>query len=169
MQFPQEFSFAGHGTIRFIAASDLPALEWHGQADLRQFYHQLYDHHCNGTSTALIADINGFPAGQILIHWSGKPAHLDFPDQQSLRVHPAFRGVGLGSRLIRASEGFVASRGYANVGLSVNVANENARRLYERLGYNTLSTPYEDQWRYINAAGEEVVVTETVLDMVKAL
>jgi len=169
MDFPVEFSFTGHGTIRLLSHVDLRCLEWHGGLDLRSFYDHLWESHASGLCTVLVADISGYAAGQIVIHWAGKPAHLDFPDQQSLRVHPAFRGLGLGTRLIEASESYVRTKGFARVGLSVGVHNHGAKRLYQRLGYEAITGPYEDRWSYTDALGRSVLVTETVFDMVKIL
>lgn len=169
MTLPVPFPFSGQFSIRLLANADIPLLEWHGGADLRTFYHDLWQFHQTGEATVLIADLNGFPAGQIVIHWSGKPAHLDFPDQQSLRVHPMLRGFGVGSRLIETSEQFVAGRGYKSVGLSVSVENHAARRLYERLGYGVIGESYEDRWSFVNARGETVEIQEIVVDLVKKL
>jgi ribosomal-protein-alanine N-acetyltransferase len=53
---------------------------------------------------------------------------------QTLCVAPGFRGRGIGSRLVRFAEERVF-RESPNVFLCVSSFNSNARRLYERLGY----------------------------------
>jgi GNAT superfamily N-acetyltransferase len=166
---PADFDFLGRGHVRLVDETDIRLLEWHGGPDLRSFYDKLWEGHQTGELTVLIADVNQYPVGQIVIHWSGKPAHSEFPDQQSLRVHPAFRGFGLGTCLIKASERLVAAQGYSHVGLSVGVENHKARRLYERLGYSVIGTEYEDVWSYTDFAGVEIVLREMVLDLVKKL
>ena len=90
--------------IRPASEPDLLPLEWHGGPDLRSFYEEVWDKHQQQELLYLIADFNGYPIGQVLLIWSGKPSHPHFPDVQSLRVHPAFRGMGVGSRLIEAAE-----------------------------------------------------------------
>lgn len=166
---PAAFQVAEIGHIRLLLPSDLRELEWHGGPDLRSFYEEMWRLHERGEATVLVAEFNRYPVGQLVIHWSGKPGHLGFPDQQSLRVHPAFRGMGLGTALIEASEYTVRQAGHAKIGLSVNVLNDKARKLYERLGYTVIGEAYEDKWSYVDAAGAEIVCTETVLDMVKPL
>jgi ribosomal protein S18 acetylase RimI-like enzyme len=156
-----------HGTIRPARVSDLPSLEWHGGPDLRSFYQKSWQAHQNGTSTLLVADWNDFPVGQVVVVWGGKANHPYFPDLQSLRVHPAFRGQKIGSCLLEAAEKLSAARGHHRVGLSVGIDNPQAQRLYERLGYERLGEPYDDSWSYDDAQGREVVQIERVIDLVK--
>lgn len=169
VHFPDEFNFSARAQLRPLEFRDLSPLEWKGGPDLRSFYEAMWRDHCDNLVTVVVLDVGAFPCGQVVIRWSGKPNHLDFPDLQSLRVHPAFQGLGFGSRLIKCSEGLVSKRGYRNVGLSVGVENHSARRLYERLGYRTSGTPYDDHWSFTNAQGETVELSEHVIDMVKAL
>lgn len=163
------FSFAGQGTIRPARAADIRALEWHGGPDLRSWYEACWRDHQSGALTLLVADLSGFPIGQIVVVWNGKPSHPHFPDLQSLRVHPAFRGGGIGSTLLEAAETLVAKRGFPQSGLSVNLDNPHARRLYERLGYRATGAVYDEKWSYRDAHGNLVELTERVADLVKDL
>ena len=175
---------ANHGSEETILAFDLPlatvrlralresdnlALEWHGGADLRSFYEAQYWAHSSGEAFVVVADFNDVPIGQAAIYWHGKLSHPDIPDLQSVRVHPAFQGQGIGTRLFEAAEMVVRARGLRHLSLSVGADNPGARRLYERLGFRVTSEPYQDAWQYVNARGEIVPVTETVLDMIKEL
>ena len=45
------------------------------------------------------------------------------------------RGQGIGTAVMTAAERFVACRGHTCVSLSYGIANDAARRFYERLGY----------------------------------
>ena len=155
--------------VRAAKERDLQLLEWHGGRDLRSFYEEVWEKHGERELLYLIADFNGFPIGQILVIWSGKPSHPHFPDVQSLRVHPAFRGLGIGSRLIEAAEQSAREAGYAELGLSVSVENPHAHRLYERCGYAVRGEPYLDEWSYCNAREQTVTLSETVVDLVKQL
>ena len=167
MVFP--FSLTAQGAVRAAQAADLPHLEWHGGADLRSFYHAAWQGHQSGEMTFLVADLGGFPIGQVVILWDGKLSHPHFPDLQSLRVHPAFRGLGIGSRLIEAAEKVCAERGFARIGLSVGVDNPRARKLYEKLGYQSQEMIYDEEWSYIDQNGREIHVVERVLDLAKDL
>lgn len=155
--------------IRALQKEDGLKLEWQGGPDLRNFYERQWTAHEMGEAFVLIADFNGFPIGQAALWWEGKPAHPGIPDLQSLRVHPIFQGQGIGTQLLDAGAQVVKQRGFKQIGLSVNPDNLRAHHLYERCGYRVMSEPYEDQWQYTNAAGETVVVTEVILDMVKDL
>jgi len=155
--------------IRWAHEKDLLSLEWHGGRDLRSFYQEVWEKHGAQELLYLVADFNGYPIGQVLIIWSGKPSHPDFPDVQSLRVHPAFRGLGVGSRLIEAAENCARENGCKQLGLSVSIENPKARRLYERCGYVVRGAPYLDEWSYCNAREEAVTLSETVIDLVKNL
>ena len=155
--------------VRSACEKDLRPLEWHGGRDLRSFYEEVWEKHGAGELLYLVADFNGFPIGQILILWSGKPSHPHFPDVQSLRVHPAFRGMGVGSRLLEAAEACARENGCIQLGLSVSVENPKAHRLYERCGYVVRGEAYLDEWSYCNAREQKVTLSEVVIDLVKQL
>ena len=55
-------------------------------------------------------------------------------------VDPAARGEGVGSRLLEAIVQEAAARGYGEVRLDVIDGNERARALYERRGFEAIST-----------------------------
>jgi ribosomal protein S18 acetylase RimI-like enzyme len=154
-------------TVRELREADTRALEWQGGADLRSWYEEQWAQHRSGASCVLVADFNGFPIGQVAIQWEGKPTHPHIPDLQSFRVFPAFRGMGIGSRLLQASEYTVQARGFAQVSLAVTPHNTAARRLYERRGYHVVGDVYNFIWHYTDARGQTVRVEETVIDMVK--
>ena len=155
--------------VRDLHAADATHLEWHGGADLHDWYRSQWDNHESGDVRVLIADFNGFPIGQAAIHWQGKPTHPSIPDLQSLRVMKAFRGLGLGTLLLDCAENLVAQSGHTQISLAVGVKNPRARALYERLSYNVIGEPYDDEWSYRNARGETCTACETVFDMVKNL
>lgn len=156
-------------SIRDLRETDLRALEWQGGSDLRGFYEDLWRGHDASEIQVLVADYNAFPIGLCVIHWPGKPTQPGVPDIQSLRVHPVFRGLSIGSQLIATAEALVRQSGHGRVGLSVGLKNPKAKRLYERHGYRTEGVPYCDVWFYTDARGQSVRVEEDVLDLVKDL
>lgn len=167
---PRRFDLSPtQGEIRPARETDLLDLEWHGGADLRGFYREAWDNHNAGAITMLVADFNDFPIGLALIYWRGKTNHPHIPDLQSLRVMPLFRGMGIGSFLLREVEEQVRASGHEQVSLSVGVDNPRARTLYERQEYCSLGESYQFSWHYQNAAGREIQVEETVTDMIKNL
>ena len=155
--------------VRPLRALDVPHLEWHGGADWRCFYEQTSALHYAGDVLYLVADINGFPAAQIILYWRGKDAHPHIPDIQSFRVHPMLRGQGVGSELLRVAERVAQQYGRTQVSLSVALDNPKARRLYERCGYRVVGESYETGWETVDARGEPLRFRETILDMVKEL
>jgi ribosomal protein S18 acetylase RimI-like enzyme len=54
---------------------------------------------------------------------------------ENLYVDPAKRGVGIGADLLTAAETALEERGCSVVSLDVLAGNEDARRFYERHGY----------------------------------
>ena len=64
-------------------------------------------------------------------------------------VDPAARGAGVGSHLLEAIVAEAASRGYGEVRLDVIDSNERARALYERRGFEAVSTQSTGFARYI--------------------
>ncbi len=56
---------------------------------------------------------------------------------QTVCIHPAHRGSGLGSRLVALAEQRILSE-VPNVFMCVSSFNHDARRLYERLGYHVV-------------------------------
>ncbi len=101
--------------------------------------------------------------------FTGKPTHPHIPDLQSLRVLGAFGGISIGSRLLECAERVVAERGFHQITLAVGTQNPRARALYERLGYHAIGEPYDDEWHYTDARGEDCAACEVVIDMVKSL
>jgi ribosomal protein S18 acetylase RimI-like enzyme len=73
--------------------------------------------------------------------------HLDFQARAdegvavlvAASVTPPLRGVGVGTELMRAAETFACARSCDAIVLGVEDSNPSARRLYERLGYRTVS------------------------------
>lgn len=58
----------------------------------------------------------------------------------SIVVHPAMRGKGIGTRLLEAVFDFARAKGFGSVRLEVVDTNPDARRLYERMGFVATKT-----------------------------
>ena len=83
----------------------------------------------------LIAEIDGVFAGLCLSFpsfstWYGRPGVY----VQDLYVEPAFRGQGVGERLLRHLAAETRDKGGVYLRLSVDAANASAQRFYERMG-----------------------------------
>jgi GNAT superfamily N-acetyltransferase len=72
-----------------------------------------------------------------------------FPEMNALEARPS--GQGAGTALIAGAEQTAAASGAAMIGLAVEVSNNGAYRLYQRLGYcdwgHGLVTDYWDETR----------------------
>jgi ribosomal protein S18 acetylase RimI-like enzyme len=83
-------------------------------------------------------------------------AHLEFEERAGDRtavliaafVAQALRGRGIGTELMRRAEETVCSRGFTTIVLGVEDSNPGARRLYERLGYEVVSS---GDFQYVGA------------------
>jgi len=59
---------------------------------------------------------------------------------ESIVVHPAMRGQGIGTRLLKAVFEFARAKGFGSARLEVVDTNPDARRLYERMGFVATAT-----------------------------
>ena len=59
---------------------------------------------------------------------------------ETLVVHPSFRGMGIGTKLLQHAETVAANLGKRRLTLGVIDENDGARRLYERCGYRLTKT-----------------------------
>jgi ribosomal-protein-alanine N-acetyltransferase len=74
----------------------------------------------------------------------------------TIAVHPDYRGLGIGGRLMQISE---ERCGMPRMRLSVRASNRTAQKLYQGRGY----VQY-DVWPSYYAGGEDAIVMEKLLD-----
>jgi ribosomal protein S18 acetylase RimI-like enzyme len=152
--------------IRPLEEKDLPALEWDGAfLHFRRLFRQAYEDMRLGTRFLLVMEDrkSGEMVGQVFIQWNSSDSR--FADGRSrgylyaLRIKPAFRERGLGTRLIRAAEEELRRRGMNTASIGVEKDNLRARALYERQGYRVIA---EDpgHWFYTDHEGRVCEVTE---------
>jgi len=122
-------------TIRPARHEDLPTLEWYGlHTPHREIIAGAFRLQERGDGAMLLADVNGFPVGQICIDFLRKrPSGR--ATLWALRVFQPFRGIGIGVRLVRAAERVVIQRGVPFAELGVDRDNVGVLPFYERLGY----------------------------------
>jgi ribosomal protein S18 acetylase RimI-like enzyme len=127
-------------TIRLCVETDLPHLEWFGLfTPHRGIIRSAFDGQMRGDTAMLVADINGFPAGQVWIDFRKRRAE-GRALLWAVRVMPPFQRAGLGARLIGAAERLIHSRDVPAAEAGVERDNAVARRFYERLGYRLAGT-----------------------------
>jgi ribosomal protein S18 acetylase RimI-like enzyme len=125
----------GHGT----AASSVGSLRPADEANLREAFDRLYAIVESQSHLTLIAERNGERVGFLFL--------LDnLPDEVTLltgafvaymAVQEGSRRAGAGAALLAAAENEARRRGLPYMALMVSEANEPARLLYDRNGYQT--------------------------------
>lgn len=81
----------------------------------------------------LVAEEQDRVVGVIMGAWDGRRGYL-----HHLAVDSAYRGRGIGSALVAEVERLLRDRGCLKVNLLVSEGNLDARRLYQRLGYQEM-------------------------------
>jgi len=131
-------------TIRVASATDLELLrtmrdEFQRELDKPTFFQEPWETVAEEVAdtirdgVALIAEDDGRPVGYALasvVPQTPIRGHL-----YDLFVSPAARGRGVGRELIDAVAQQLQQRGVSHLSLDVALANDGARRLYDRLGF----------------------------------
>ena len=97
--------------------------------------------------------------GEGLLGYAGLDHGGDVADVMTVAVAPRARGRGLGGLLLAELERRAAARGAASVMLEVRADNGPARALYERAGYQVLST----RRRYYQPGDVDAIVMRKLL------
>lgn len=87
----------------------------------------------NPLSLWLVAEENGRVCGYV-----GSQTVLDESDMMNVAVDPGFRRQGIARALIETLIAELSKMGSRCLRLEVRVSNENARALYERMGFRQL-------------------------------
>lgn len=131
--------------IRPARPDDLAALTQ--ELGQRPFFANRIAKQESGLGVLLTAWRTGKPIGDVYL-WL-EPAeepeirlHLpDTPLLTHLEIQAAHRSQGFGRLLIAAAEQWLTERGHHGVALAVEVTNEGAAKLYDRLGYQEWPYP----------------------------
>lgn len=170
----QEPPWLAHVQIRPITKHDLPTLEWEGEyTRFRRIYKEVYRRAKSGQALMWGIDLARVGLiGQAFVQLESRTKELADGGWRgyvhSFRVRPAYRGFGLGTRLMNVIEADLIRRGYGEVCLNVARENQGALRLYQRLGYAILK---EDpgRWKYYDEKNILREVIEPGYRMLKKL
>jgi len=161
--------------IRPVEESDLPALEWDGMfLHFRRLFRQAYEDMRLGTRYLLMMEHkpSGEMIGQVFIQWnSSDPRFADGRRRgylYALRIKPAYRKRGFGSRMIQAAEEVLRRRGMDTASIGVEKDNPRAHALYERQGYRVIADD-PGRWSYIDHQGNKQEISEPAWLMEKKI
>ena len=155
--------------IRIATDYDLESLaEAHGPGISAAQIKRRLEESRQGFRTMLVAVKEGRAIGSVSIGGGS------FQREGSLRlfaldVGPAFQRKGVGTALVRAVEAIASDKGMDEVNLEVEVDNEDAIRLYQRLGYRICGDPVMDRWTKLEDDGTSETIEVPVFVMVKRL
>ncbi len=88
----------------------------------------------NPSSATWIAEEGVNLVGLVVVQWSAGQGELA-AYIETIEVHPAWRGRGMGGELLRCAEESARAAGACTIRLHVRVENATAIRLYEGYGY----------------------------------
>ncbi len=163
--------------IRPVCETDLSVLATHFFQGGTAKHTERYARQQKGEVVYLVAFCEGQPVGHALLKWHGSQdvpvaSHLEFacPDIEDVFVLAELRSQGIGSQLLSCAEQLAVHHGYAHIGLSVAKANESARLLYERLGYQDACLgEYSERGESIDSQGQFQPWKEICIYLIKDL
>jgi DNA-binding MarR family transcriptional regulator/GNAT superfamily N-acetyltransferase len=113
------------------------------------------EHHAPARERAWIAEVDGVPVGCVLcVRRDDETAQL-----RILLVDPAFRGLGIGARLVEECIRFARAAGYRSLVLWTNDVLVSARRIYEAAGFQLV----DEDWHH--SFGHDLVGQTWHLDL----
>jgi ribosomal-protein-alanine N-acetyltransferase len=101
-----------------------------------------------------VARVSGVIVGYIVAWMIYDEVHI-----LNVAVHPGFRRMGIGERILRDCLDFFFSNGARNAILEVRRGNNEAKRLYEKLGFKSIGI----RRGYYADTGEDAIVMKLAL------
>jgi ribosomal protein S18 acetylase RimI-like enzyme len=147
--------------IRPLRKGDLDDLEWDSQQTIRDDYIREISAERGDEVVFLLALANGRPVGRLGIDYGHKGSegivHL-----WAFSVLPALQRLGIGTAMIREAEALIASapRGATRVEVGVDEWNEEAAKLYRRLGSR-------DSGAELGSKGEVILLLQRTISDVR--
>jgi len=160
--------------IRNATVDDLIGLEWDGEyRHFRKLYQEIFESSKKGDAILWVVEMNGSGIiGQAFIQLKSSRKELaDGVNRAYLygfRIHPSYRNQGIGGYVLGYVEEDLNNRGFGIVCLNVGRENIDARRLYQRNGYNIVGVE-AGEWSYLDDNGLRKYVHEPAWRMEKLL
>jgi GNAT superfamily N-acetyltransferase len=123
--------------IRPLREGDLDDLEWDSEQAIQADHVRRTVDERGDDVVFLIALANGHPVGRLGIDF-GRKADEGMVHLWAFGVLPALQRLGIGTALMRTAESLIAAspRGATVVEVGVDEWNQDAAKLYRRLGYS---------------------------------
>jgi ribosomal protein S18 acetylase RimI-like enzyme len=123
--------------IRPLRDGDLDGLEWDSEQAIQADYVRMTVTERGDDVVFLLALTNGQPVGRLGIDF-GRKAQERIVHLWAFSVLPSLQRLGIGSAMMRAAESLIAAapRGATVVEVGVEEWNDDAAKLYRRLGYH---------------------------------
>jgi ribosomal protein S18 acetylase RimI-like enzyme len=166
--------FLSRINVRLAINTDLPALEWDGEfIHFRRLYADVYQNYRTGKALMWVVEHQKNEIiGQAFISLQSLRTELangmDRAYLYGFRVKPTFRNRGVGTAVMQFVEKDLAKRGFTTLTLNVARDNNDAERLYRRLGYRIVAEE-AGQWSYFDHLGVYRAVHEPAWRMEKVL
>ena len=160
--------------VRQVTQHDLQALEWDGDyRHFRRLYRDIYHSACQGKAVLWVADLESEGViGQVFVQLAS--ARKELADGASrayiygFRVWPKYRRLGIGGHMLQIVEQDLTLRSFQLATLNVGRENQDARRFYERFGYQVVAAE-PGRWSYLDDRGNRREVHEPAWRMEKHL
>jgi [ribosomal protein S18]-alanine N-acetyltransferase len=137
------------------------------EADAERIGDRLPLSRLGGHQTYLVAWDEDEPVAHAAIAFAD--TNLSVPEIQDVFVREDRRGQGLGEAVTSAAEQLVAARGHRRVSIGYGIANDAAKGLYAKLGYQDAGVPPQRVHGTIMVRGGPLEVDDTLIYLVKDL
>ena len=155
--------------IRIASERDLESLTASLRPELSAAHiAQRFEESRAGIRTMLVAVTDGLAIATISIG-GGRFQRVGSLRLFALNVGAAFRRKGVGTALVKAVEAIAVERGLAEVNLEVTIDNEDAIRLYRKLGYRICGDTVMGHWQNMLDDGSSETIEAPLYVMVKRL
>lgn len=107
-------------------------------------------------AVVLAVEVGGRYAGRVTLRhdWGDETSIIEkdfpgLPQINALEIDEDYRRRGLATMLIAAAENEARCQGFSMIGLGVEISNEPAKRLYEKLGYSYQQVGGNDTYDFL--------------------
>lgn len=160
--------------VRQVTQSDLLALEWDGEYQhFRRLYRDIFQNARQGKAVLWVGDLENVGViGQVFVQLDS--ARKELADGISrayiygFRVRSNYRRLGVGKCMLQTVEHDLCQRAFLHVTLNVGRENLDARRFYERYGFQVVAAE-PGRWSFLDDHGNRHEVHEPAWRMEKRL